>query len=375
MFMHELGGLAQIAGSGAFFGDAYSINCGTDPLTGNPLLTASEQTHFCEDTTGAPLPSGTLVPLEIGRRDVEGVGRVSDIEHFDYRFVISARRARNHRRGWNYDVSGSVRGHSDLQEQELGYFSISKTNNALDVISNGAGGVECASATARAAGCVPWNIFNNSAFPGGVTAAQLKYLETTAASDGDTSEQIVSANITGDLSKYGIKSPWAKDGVGVSFGAEYRREALETSFDGAFTSGDLAGLGGAPQPTAGAFDVKELFGEVRVPIIQDAPMAKELSFEGGYRYADYSSSGHVDAYKLGGDWQITPDIRLRGSYERAVRAPNVDELFTPPLAPGPRVRHRSVRRQYSGLLSGPVRQRRRLVRPVQQHHPVRQLAV
>ena len=232
--------------------------------------------------------------------------------------------------GWNYDVYAQY-GHSDLQEQELGYFSIAKTNNALDVIPDGAGGVECAfGATASAAGCVPWNIFNNPAFPGGVTAAQLKYLETTAASDGSTSEQVVNANITGDLSKYGVKSPWAKDGVGISLGAEYRREALDTSYRPAsFTSGDLAGLGGAPQPVAGAYDVKELFGEVRVPLIQDAPFAKDLTFEGGYRYANYSSSGSVDAEKLALDWQIVPDIRLRGSFQRSVRAPNVNELFTP----------------------------------------------
>ena len=318
MFMHD-SSFAQIAGSGAFFGDAYAINCD------NPLLTSSEATAFCGPNAG----TSTLQSLEIGRRDVEGVGRVSDLEHFDYRYVIGARGEITD--GWNYDVSAQY-GHSDLQEQELGYFSISKTNNALNVI-NGPSGPECADATARAAGCVPWNIFNNPAFPGGVTPAQLKYLETTAASDGSTSEQVVSANITGDLSKYGIKSPWAKDGVGLSVGAEYRREALNTSFDGAFTSGDLAGLGGAPQPVSGAFDVKEVFGELRVPIIQDMPFAKEITFEGGYRYADYSSSGSVDSEKLALDWQIVPDFRLRGSFQRAVRAPNVNELFTP-VTPG-----------------------------------------
>ena len=319
MFMHDLSD-AQIAGSGAFFGTQYFVNCN------NPLLTASEAHSFCGGAAG----SGTLQPILIGRRDVEGVGRVSDIQHFDYRFVIGARGEITD--GWNYDVYGQY-GHTDLAEQELGYFSVTKTNFALDVIPNGVGGVECANATARAAGCVPWNIWNNPAFGGGVTAAQLKYLETTAASDGDASEQIVGANITGDLSKYGFKSPWAKDGVGVSFGAEYRREALATTFDGSFTSGDLAGAGGAPQSGAGAFDVKEVFGEIRIPIIQDAPFAKELSFEGGYRYASYSSSGPVDADKLGMDWQIVPDLRLRASFQRAVRAPNVNELFTP-LASG-----------------------------------------
>ncbi len=318
MFMHDLSD-AQIAGSGAFYGTAYTINCD------NPLLTASEATNFCGANAGLPVNKTGL----IGRRDVEGTGRVSDIQHFDYRMVIGARGEITD--GWNYDVYGQY-GHSDLQERELGYFSISHTNNALDVVLIG-GVPQCASAAARAQGCVPWNIFNNPAHPGGVTAAQLKYLEETAMSSGQASEQIVSGNITGDLGKYGIKSPWAKDGVGVSLGGEYRREALDTEFDGLFSSGDLAGLGGAPKSGAGSFDVKEAFGEVRVPLIQDAPMAKEISFEGGYRYADYSSSGHVESYKLALDWAITSDIRLRGSLQRAVRAPNVNELFTP-LAPG-----------------------------------------
>src|SRR5262249_44412340 len=90
---------------------------------------------------------------------------------------------------------------------------------------------------------------------------------------------------------------------------------------------------GAPQSVSGAFDVKEVFGEIRVPIVQDMDWAKEVSFEGGYRYANYSSAGSVESYKLALDWQINPDIRLRGSFQRAVRAPNVNELFTPP-SPG-----------------------------------------
>ena len=315
MFMRDES-IAQIAGSGAFFGDPYQINCGN-----NPLLTASEQAAFCQGT-----PTGGLTNLEIGRRDVEGIGRVNDIIHTEYRYVIGARGEIVD--GWNYDLYAQY-GRTDIVSIQEGYFSIAKTNNALDVISDGHGGIECASAAARASGCVPWNIFNNPAFPGGVTQQQLNYLETDADNVGNLTEQVISANVTGDLSKYGVKSPWAKDGVGVSVGAEYRRESLTQTFDGEFTSGDLAGLGGAPQPVAGAFDVKEVFGEIRVPLIQDAPFAKALDFEGGYRYADYSSVGGVNSFKAGLDWQIVPDIRLRGSFERAVRAPNVNELFRP----------------------------------------------
>jgi outer membrane receptor protein involved in Fe transport len=59
------------------------------------------------------------------------------------------------------------------------------------------------------------------------------------------------------------------------------------------------------------------------------PFARELSFEGGYRSSDYSSAGEVESYKAALDWQIMDDFRLRGSFQRAVRAPNVSELFRP----------------------------------------------
>ncbi len=318
MFMHDTSD-AQIAGSGAFYGSPYSINCNNPMLTsGSPT---SELSTFCAGDN-----SDHLVPILIGRRDVEGVGRVSDIQHFDYRYVIGARGEITD--GWNYDVFAQY-GHTSLQEQELGYFSVAKTNEALNVVN--VGGVPTCESVVDGSdpACVPWNIWQNPAFPGGVTAQQLKFLETSAMSDGESSEQIVGANITGDLTKYGIKSPWAKDGVGISLGTEYRRESESFNFDAAFSSGDLAGAGGAPQNVAGAFDVKEIFGEVRIPLIQDMPFAKELSLEGGYRYSDYSSSGGVSTYKEGLDWQITSDIRLRGSFQRAVRAPNVNELFAP----------------------------------------------
>ena len=270
---------------------------------------------------------------------MEGIGRVSHLEHTEYRYVLGARGEITD--GWNYDVYGQY-GYSLLNSIQEGYFSIAKTNQALDVI-NGPGGPECADPAARAAGCVPWNIWNNPAFPGGVTPQQLKYLETTAQQEGFIAEQIVSGNITGDLSKYGIKSPWAKDGVGVSFGAEYRREDLNNQFDSAFTSGDLAGVGGAPQSNS-AIDVKELFGELRVPIVQDMPFAKEISLEAGYRYANYSSSGTVDAEKLGADWQITPDIRLRGSFRTGGSLRTEREQALHPADSGPGLRHRPVRR-------------------------------
>jgi outer membrane receptor protein involved in Fe transport len=126
-----------------------------------------------------------------------------------------------------------------------------------------------------------------------------------------------------------IKSPMANDGVGVSFGAEYRREHLDFAADFVQASGALNGAGGASPPVNGGYDVYELYGEARVPLVQDQPWAKDITAELAYRYSDYSNAGVTHTYKIAGDWTVIDGLRFRGGYNRAVRAPNVVELFSP----------------------------------------------
>ncbi len=97
--------------------------------------------------------------------------------------------------------------------------------------------------------------------------------------------------------------------------------------DDEFSSGDLSGQGGPTLGSAGSFDVYELFGEIRAPLIEDKPFVKSLTMDAGYRFSDYSTSGKTDTYKLEGDWAINSSIRLRAGYNRAVRAPNINELY------------------------------------------------
>ena len=85
---------------------------------------------------------------------------------------------------------------------------------------------------------MPWNIFKT----GGVTQAALNYLETPGTAEGNNTEQIEHIDLTGDLSKYGIKSPLAKDGVAINVGGEHRMDSVTFSPDGAELSGDLAGF-------------------------------------------------------------------------------------------------------------------------------------
>ena len=90
----------------------------------------------------------------------------------------------------------------------------------------------------------------------------------------------------------------------------------------------LAGSGGATIGKVGSTQVEELFMEARVPIAQDQAFAESLTFDTAYRYSDYGDGIQTDTYKFGLEWAPIADVRLRGSFQRAVRAANIVELFT-----------------------------------------------
>ncbi len=90
----------------------------------------------------------------------------------------------------------------------------------------------------------------------------------------------------------------------------------------------LAGGSGAVIPLSGSTIAEDLFMEARFPIAQDQAWAESLSFDTAYRYSDYGSGVQTDTYKFGLEWAPIQDVRVRGSYQRAVRAANIVELFT-----------------------------------------------
>ena len=94
-----------------------------------------------------------------------------------------------------------------------------------------------------------------------------------------------------------------------------------------------------------AIGVQEGYFETRIPIAQKQPFAEDMYLEGGVRYSDYSTSGGVTTFKVGGQWTPVESFTLRGSYDRAIRAASILEAFTPHLA---QLRRR--RRHY--ILSG-----------------------
>ena len=135
-------------------------------------------------------------------------------------------------------------------------------------------------------------------------------------------------NLVGNLDEFGIRSPWAKDPIGVGVGAEYRQEAAAVRPDHNLQIGNLVG-NNQIVATDGGFRVGEGYGEMRVPIIQDMEFARDLTFEGSGRFSSYDRAGSTWTWKAGLEWQVIDDIKFRVAQERSVRAPNVSELFTP----------------------------------------------
>jgi outer membrane receptor protein involved in Fe transport len=307
--------VAQIAPSGAF-GTLLQVD------RNNPLLQQDGGQWFRE-----LFPTGYTAQtrgVTLQRRNVEGGGRQDDLGLTSYRGVVGIKGSLFDD-NWNYDVFGQY-GTVLFSETYKNDFSLNRISRALDVVTDPATGAPvCRSAlNGTDANCVPWNIWTL----GGVTPESLNYLQTPGFQRGDTDQTVVNATVSSDLGNYGVKLPTAKNGIGIAFGAEYRQEGLDFDVDTAFSTGDLAGQGGPTLPVSGSYNTIDLFVEARVPLLQDIFLAQDVTVTGSYRYSDYSTDVSTDTYGIGLDWAIIDDVKFRGSYQRAVRAPNVIELFS-----------------------------------------------
>ena len=295
-------------------GGPYFVNCG------NPFLSAQEQGILgctAAQISGNQADPANQVPITIGRRNVEGGPRSSDYEHSNYRMVLGIRGELS--KAWEYDAWGQYF-YTTFFESNNQYFSYAKIDNSL-LVTGSAANPTCLSGPP----CVPWNIFSD----GGVTQDALNYLYLLGTGQGNTTLRTAHADITGKLGEYGIKSPFAGEGLGFNLGFEHRNENLTYRPDDAFQSGQLSGAGASPQPIDSSLGVSEEFIELRVPVAQDKPFVKDLLIGTGFRHSDYDVTGGINTYKLDLQFAPTEDIRFRGSLQRAIRAPSIGELFTP----------------------------------------------
>jgi iron complex outermembrane recepter protein len=313
-----------------------SVNCGVGAYGNagmNPYLTTSEFASFCGPAfTNATRPAGNTsaayqigangdAQLLIARRNIEGGPRQDNYTHTAYRGVVGLRGEIVE--GWTYDAFGLF-----SQTRSLDYHnndtSTSNMQNALFAVKDPiTGQIVCRGGQPS---CVPWNIWNPSTPP---SAASLAYISAPGLYSAQSSEDVVSAYVSGDMTSRGGKTPWAADGLKVVFGTEYRRDTLTTNPDQELLTADLAGFGSPIVPVNALAHVWEAFTEARMPLVHDAPFVKSLDFEAGYRYSSYSAGFNTNTYKFGVEWAPTSDVRFRGSYNQAVRVPNLQELFQP----------------------------------------------
>jgi outer membrane receptor protein involved in Fe transport len=305
---------AQIAFTANFF-NTTQINCD------NPLLSAQQQSLICSP---AQIAAGDDAGFYVGRRFIEAGPRFDSIRLTSYRMLGGLRGEVPGMEGWDYDVYFQYANTHNSQT----YNNDAVTPNlqeSLFAVDDGAGGVQCRSASARAQGCVPINYFSL----GAITPDQLPYVFQRSFQDGNTKQYMSEAILTGDLGTYGMQSPWAEDGIGIALGMQWRKDKLDYRPDKLFEDGLLSGQGGPTPPTSGEIETTDFFAEAQIPLVTGMAFAESLTFHGGYRHSDVSTSGSYSTWKLAGDWQVVPELRVRGGWQRAARAANVIESFTP----------------------------------------------
>ncbi len=300
----------------------------------------------------APTPTGVTAPLQISspffndqtrslllandaaepaatRGDGYAVTSVS------YRFLSAGARNQEATRQ-AFRILGGIRGNitdnlrfdafysyartSNTQYQQ-GNISRSRYINALttEFVPGSTTAIQCRDAAARAAGCVPINVFGS----GLASPAAVNYVRLNSTNLEQADLKNVVASLSGSLFNFGMGA----EDVGFAAGYEYRQVSASYTPDTFLASGDVLGFN-AGLPTSGGYTVNEGFGELRVPVIRDN-FIYALELNGAARYSKYSLGAVGGTWTYTGGAEIAPirDIRLRGQYSKAVRAPNVQNLF------------------------------------------------
>lgn len=240
-----------------------------------------------------------VVPLSVSRRITETGGRRSADERNAFRTLVGIKGPIND--AFSYDA----------------YYMYARTRNSNLQYGN----ISRSAFAAGLNGSAPAiNIFG----PNTLTSDMVDQISILAQNGDVSTLQVANAAISGSLFNFGMGG----DDVGIAFGAEYRKVGGEFVPDTALSSGDVIGFN-AGDPTAGSYNVKEFFAEIRAPIAANMAGIERLELTGAVRYSDYSLGAVGGTWTYAGGVEYSPirDITFRGQYQRAVRAPNVQELF------------------------------------------------
>ena len=297
--------------------EALALDSGLDVGTGyaidNPYVPAAiRQQIIARNSDG--IASNDVTSIAFRRRQNEVFSRSNTNDRDTFRIAGGFRGAISPK--WSYEVSGVYGQLKDrTSSQDI---DITKYANALDAVTDATGTIVCRDAAARAAGCAPINLFGYNT----ASAAASNYVQADVAREVaiKNTQFVANASLNGSL----LTLPYGD--VRVAFGGEYRREKSAENWDALTNAGQNSG--NQTPDTVGSFNVKELFGEIDIPILKDLPFVNSLSLQGAARYSDYSTIGTVFSWNAGAEYSPVRGLRFRGNYAIANRAPNINELFS-----------------------------------------------
>lgn len=308
---------------------------GIDSVTGASVSAQATYKARFDTTTCAAAATATsptdanfrTATFNLSRRFVEDGPRTSEYSTtiFDYR--VGLRGAINSHVNW--DVNASY-GESENRQTLGGYVLTSRIRAAVYATNTTTCLPNAPNGGSTAAGCVPINVFGPA---GSISQAGSAFVQQASTTLVKTTLAQARAVINGD---FGATAPWAADPIQFAVGTEYRKYGASQISDSlAKQPGELGGAGGAAPDITGGYDVYEFFGELVAPLVQDKPGFQELTAKGGVRYSAYKVNApgqpkyNTTTYKGELVWSPVKDIKFRGGYSRAVRAPNINELFNP----------------------------------------------
>jgi len=271
---------------------------------------------YLPDAARAAMNAAGVSCIQVGRtfRDIGSVD-FNDGTSDAWRGVVGARGDLGS--GWKWDGYFQY-GKTSSQQLRIGNVNMENFRRAIDAVRAPSGDIVCRSTLTNAGdGCVPLNVFGH----GSATPAAAAYVTGTSSLLTDITQKVAALNLSGEP-----VALWAGP-VGFAVGAEYREETIDSVAD---PRAEVNGWQtGNRKSTKGKFDIREVYGELTVPLLRDAAFVNSLELNSAVRYADYSSSGGVTTWKVGATLDLAGGVRLRGTRSRDIRAGNLGELFTP----------------------------------------------
>lgn len=215
---------------------------------------------------------------------------------------------------WKFDVYAGHGKYNSMEFQD-GNVSVTAVESLLDAPDGGA--------SICAGGLNPFGA-------GNLSRECADYVGVLAKNTVRLEQNLAEAVVSGDLFNLPAGA------VSAAFGAFWQEQSYEFLPDSVLASGDVAGFN-AQDAIIGKVSNTDYFTELYFPLLKDASFAQSLGLTLGYRSSDHSNAGTNDSYKAELDWAVVDSFRVRGSYQRAVRAPNIGELFSPQQEDNPQV--------------------------------------